>query len=960
MNSFSTGFVILLLVTTLSGVGHALTEQEITQMMGRGTAAGNPASDGSVNDYVGLGAAGGLQSDSVDTDRYPVGSDVKLYKRLHDSIAEGEEFSIEGEAFGKQLQEKSKTEKIILKVEPGDGLVSANWQLSGRRPPNGDQSLKFALFHGTEPGRLTKKIEIGTASSHRIRGLKNNQAYYIRVMGYSGDKTIVSNEVKVMPLALEEQPSALEKSFARKTLTMHDTIETDPLKRELKQFGYDFFKNSLVTAQAAENLPVGGDYILGPGDALTVDVWGSIQARSQVEVDRNGEISIPKVGPVNVWGLNFAQAKEAINKAIGRLYKGYELNITLGRLRTIEVYVVGEVESPGVYSVSSLATVINALSSAGGPSQNGSLRGIKVLKGGKVSQDVDLYNVFLYGDRSNDIRLSNGDTIFVPVIGPVVAVAGELKRPGIYELKDDNTLRHVLEMAGGITAAGFKGRVQVERIQKNGKRVILDYEVKDGAPDGAAAEIPIEDRDMVKVFSVSPLTRQVVKLTGNVVRPGEHQFKPGMKLTDLISGFEAILPDSYLDAATITRVTLPEMHKEVMTFNLGKALNGDSKENISLMEQDVVTVYSRWDMQERPVVSISGQVVSPGTFDYFENMTIRDLIVASGSLKRNAYMDSAELTRVVLENGKARAERVDVNLTKVIEGDPGQNLVLQPDDALIVRGAENWLDAQDRFVVMSGEVKFPGTYSISKGEKLSSVIARAGGYTDKANLKGAKFTRKSVQELQQRRLAEVIEKTEFDILQKQGEVASVASSREELEATKASLDGLMKSVQKLKEKKAEGRVVIRLSSLQDFRESPYDLEAMGGDTLYIPQESKVVNVLGYVYNSTSFVYMPDENISYYLAMAGGGTRDAEEDDMFLVKADGTVISKHQSSFGIRWDQSSHRWTFGGFDSARPDPGDTLVVPQKLERIAWMREIKDITTILSQIALTAGVIVAAGL
>ena len=774
------------------------------------------------------------------------------------------------------------------------------------------------------------------------------------------DKTILSNEEKFIPLAAEDLPSTLEKAFARKTVTMHDTIAADPFKRELKQFGYDFFKNSQATALATDSLPVGADYIVGPGDSLQIDLWGTVQARYQVEVDRNGEISIPKVGVVKVWGLNYAQAKDVINKAIARYFKGYELNVTLGKLRTIQVFVVGEVENPGVYTVSSLATVINALSAAGGPSKNGSLRSIKLLKGGKVSQEIDLYDIFLSGDRSKDIRLESGDTIFVPVIGRVVAVAGEIKRTGIYELKEKTTLSQVLAMAGGITAAGYTGRVQVERIEGNNTRVILDYEPKEGKPAENLNSVLIEDRDMVKVFPVSQVSRQVVKLTGNVVRTGEYQFKEGMRVTDLLPGFAALLPDSYIEAAEITRMALPDQHKEIMSFNLGKALQGDNKENLQLREQDVVHVFSRWDMQEKPTVSISGQVVNPGIFYYYPRMTVRDLIAASGSLKRNAFMESAELTRVVLEDGKARAERVNVNLAKALAGDPGHNLVLQPDDAFIVRGVENWLEASDRFVTLSGEVKFPGAYSISKGEKLSSIIARAGGFTDKAYIKGAKFTRVSVQELQQKRLDEVLAKSEMDIMQKQSEVASLAASKEELEATKASLEALLKSVQKLKEKKAEGRVVLRLASLDEFRNSPYDLEAIGGDTLFVPAQSKVVNVLGYVYNSTSFVYMPDKNITYYLKKAGGTTRDAEEDDMFLVKADGTVVSKQQSSFGIRWDDDSRKWTFGGFDSTRPDPGDTLVVPQKLERIAWMREIKDITSILANVALTAGVLVAAGL
>jgi protein involved in polysaccharide export with SLBB domain len=778
-------------------------------------------------------------------------------------------------------------------------------------------------------------------------------------MGYRKDKTLVSNEQVVLPAATEDLPSPLEKSFSKKTVTMHDPVQADPFRRDLRQFGYEFFKNSLATAQAAENMPVGGEYVLGPGDSLLVDLWGSIQGRYQLEVDRNGEVSIPKVGVVAVSGLKYAHAKDAIDRAVGKYFKGYELNVTLGKLRTIQVFVVGEVQNPGIYTVSSLASVINALSAAGGPSKNGSLRTIRLLKGGKLVHEVDLYDIFLSGDRSRDVHLENGDTIFVPVVGKVVAVAGEVKRAGIYEVKEKTSLSQVLAMAGGITAYGFTGRVQVERIEGNSNRVILDYEPGEGEKGKKLDEVTVEDRDMVKVFPISQIARKLVRLTGNVVRPGEYQFKPGMKVTDLLQGFDSLLPESFLDASEISRMHLPDQQRELVSFNLGKALQGDEKENLPLQEQDIIRVFSRWDMQEKPVVSINGQVINPGTYDYFPNMTIRDLIAAAGSVKRNAFMESAELTRLVTENGRARTERVNVNLTKVLEGDPAYNLVLRPDDTFIVRGVENWLEANDRLVTLEGEVRFPGTYSIAKGEKLSSVIERAGGFTERAYIKGAKFTRKSVQEIQQKRLDEVLEKTEFDILQKQSQTASTAASKEELEATKASLEGLLKSVQKLKTKKAEGRIVIRLASLDQFKGSPYDLEAMGGDKLIIPQESKVVNVLGYVYNSTSFVYMPDKNISYYLKKAGGTTRDAEEDDMFLIKADGTVISKHQSGFGVRWDDDSRKWTFGSFNSTNPDPGDTLVVPQKLERIAWMREIKDITTILSQIALTAGVVLAAG-
>jgi protein involved in polysaccharide export with SLBB domain len=959
------GFVTALILTIFSGQAFALPGEENELNLSGGlsgglSTSGSASSDSSLKEYLNKGGTNEPQQGSTAGRTSSSEVDEQLYKKLQENLLDNQESLPDAEVPVQKVIEKAKKEKIILKAEPGDGLVSLKWQVLGYKQAQGGLPLKFALFYGTESGRLRNKIDLGTDHSFRLRGLKNMQVYYVRVMGTADNKTILSREEKVTPLAMEDQFSELENSFAKKTVMMHDAIEADPFKRELKQFGYDFFKSNQTTASTTDNLMVGADYTIGSGDSLNIDLWGSIQARYLVEVDRNGEISIPKVGMVKVWGLNYTQVKEVINKSVSRYFKDYELNVTLGKLRTIQVFIVGEVVNPGVYTVSSLATTIHALSAVGGPSKNGSLRAIKLLKGGKVTQEIDLYDIFLSGDRSKDIRLENGDTLFVPLIGQIVAVAGEIKRPGIYELKDKTSLPKVLAMAGGITAAGYTGRIQVEKIEGNSTRVILDYEQKNGKPDSKLDNVFMEDRDMVKVFPVSQVVRQVVKLTGNVARPGEYQFKDGMKVADLLPGFPAILPDSYMEAAAITRMALPDQHKEVVSFNLGKALQGDIKENILLREQDIVHVFSRWDMQEKPVVSISGQVVNPGTFDYYPNMTIRDLIAASGSLKRNAFMESAELTRVVLEDGKARAERVTVNLAKALAGDSGHNLVLQQDDAFIVRGVENWLEANNRFITLTGEVKFPGAYSISKGEKLSSVITRAGGFTDKSYLKGAKFTRKSVQELQQKRMDEVLAKSEIDIMQKQSEVASLAASKEELDSTKASLDGLLKSIQKLKEKKAEGRVVIHLTSLDKFKDSPYDLEAMGSDTLDIPQESRVVNVLGYVYNSTSFDYMPNENISYYLKRAGGSTRDAEEGDMFLIKADGTVVSKQQSSFGIRWDDGAGKWSFGGFYSARPDPGDTLVVPQKLERIAWMREIKDITTILSQVAITAGVMIAAGL
>ena len=687
---------------------------------------------------------------------------------------------------------------------------------------------------------------------------------------------------------------------------------------------------------------VGADYILGPGDVVNLTTWGAVNLRQELTVDRNGELMIPKVGPVRVWGLPFDKAKTAVGEAMNRYFRNYEMSLTLGKLRTIQVYVVGEVEAPGNYPVSSLATVINALAAAGGPSNNGSLRGVKVTRGGQVVATVDLYDMLLSGDRNKDVQLQNGDTIFVPVIGPVVAVAGEVRRPAIYELNGRTTIPEVLKMAGGVAASGSLGRIQIERLENNSGRIVLDFVPKAGTLETELESVELKDRDMLKVFPVQAAVRQVVALKGNVQQTGEYQFRPGMRLTDLIPSTQALLPESYLDSVEITRITPPDFRRELITVSLRRALADNQGDNLLLQEQDTVKVFSRWDMEEKPRVAVNGAVVNPGPYDYFPGMSVRDLVTAAGSAKRNAFLDQAELSRIFITGDKAQSNRIQLDLGKALAGDPAHNLPLQSDDVLIVRGVTDWQDATDKFVTLKGEVRFPGVYSLARGEKLSSVIVRAGGYTEKAYLRGARFTRRSVREMQQKRMDEISIKSERDILQKQAALAAVASSKEELEATKAALEGLQRGVAQLRTLRAEGRVVIRLSVLEVLKDSSYDMTLEGGDELEIPLRPSVVTVLGHVYNPNSFVYQAGEDIGWYLDKTGGPVAEAEKSEMYVIRADGTVHSRQQSFFG-------------GFLSSSLDAGDTLVVPQKIERIAWLREIKDWTQILANVALTAGTI-----
>jgi protein involved in polysaccharide export with SLBB domain len=341
-------------------------------------------------------------------------------------------------------------------------------------------------------------------------------------------------------------------------------------------------------------------------------------------------------------------------------------------------------------------------------------------------------------------------------------------------------------------------------------------------------------------------------------------------------------------------------------------------------------------------------------------MRVRDLVVAAGNPRRAAYLKNAEISRIKKTEDSVSSFSITINLEKALADDPEHNIILEPYDELIIRKIPNWAEETDRYVTLKGEVMFPGTYPIFRGEHISSVIDRAGGFTDKAYLRGAKFTRSSVREEQQKRLEEIVARAELQMQTMQSQIAATATSAEELEANRASIEGLRQTLGKLKAAKAEGRVVMHLSEPTSFKGGMYDLELMGGDVLEVPKTPGSVNVLGQVYNPTTFVCEPGQTVSYYLRQAGGPTRDAEKGDMYIIRADGSVFSRQHASFGLSWDDYAKRWSFGGFGGTSLEPGDTLVVPQQLMRTAWMRDIKDITSILSQAAITAGIIIAAGL
>ena len=648
-----------------------------------------------------------------------------------------------------------------------------------------------------------------------------------------------------------EKPSEFEHFIAGKVPL---TVSVD-----IRQFGYDLFRKPPSTFAPVDNIPVGPDYVLGPGDEIRITIWGKIEGQWSVVVDRDGNISLPKVGILGVTGLTFKELKELLHKEFSKYYTGFEMNVSMGLLRTIRVYVVGNAERPGAYTVSSLSTLVNALFEAGGPSKTGTMRDIQVKRNDKTIVHFDMYDLLLKGDKTKDIRLMPEDVIFIPHVGTLVGIAGNVRNPAIYELKGETRLFDLIQMAGGLTSVAFKGRVQVQRIEDHQFRTIFEGDLIE-IEKNPEKNFAIRDGDLVKVFSVVE-TKNTIIITGAVANPGEYGVTPG-----------------------VTKV--------------------------------------------RDVISLSG-----GLLYYASNQ--------------------AEITRIKVTQAGPQTERLSVDLSKAMEDDPKHNVPLEINDYLFVRTVPEW--ELYRTVTISGEVKFPGTYTIKKGERLSSLIERAGGYTDSAYLRGAVFTRERVRELQQRQLDEMVERLERELLGRGAAEVAVALSPEDARITEYEIKQKRDFIDALKGVKAKGRMAIKIDEPEILKKTPYDIELEEGDNLFIPSDPHSVQVIGSVYNQTAFVYDKDKGVSRYIDLAGGYTENADKKRVYVLKADGTAVKPGGGFLGISWSKGSNRWEFGGREL---DPGDTIVVPEKLERIAWMREIKDITQILFQIAVTAGVLIAA--
>lgn len=765
----------------------------------------------------------------------------------------------------------------------------------------------------------------------------------------------------------------------------------------LTRFGSDVFENGTGNAeQLPMDLPVGPDYVVGTGDGLNIDLWGSVSQRLRQTVDREGRIALPDVGTIQVAGRSLAEVQHVVQTALRTQFRELDADVSLSRLRTIRIYVVGDIERPGGYDVSSLSTVLNALYQAGGPTSRGSLRIVKHFRGKQLVEDVDLYDLLLHGVQAGTQHLESGDTILVPPIGSEVTVQGMVRRPGIYELNGEKSLAEVLQLAGGVLPSGTLRHVDVERVEAHEKRTMLRLDIPENNQETvtkALEDFQIQDSDTIKISPILPVTEKSVYLDGHVFRPGKYAYSEGMKITDLIKSYNDLLPEPYGRHAEIIRLKAPTNEPEVLAFNLDdllqkksedlalkpfdtvrifgrfdfeeppvvtvtgevrdpgdhvtngatylrdaiylagnttpdaelddaqvfrrtedgklkvvsvnlqRALAGDARENILLQPTDRVFVHKSLSRVDPPTVMIQGEVARPGTYPLGNNMMASDLVRLAGGLKRSAYAQQADLTRYEIEQGSRVASgHQNVPIDQALAGEPDADIRLRDGDVLTIRQISGWSDI-DATISVQGEVVHPGTFGIQQGERLSDVLARAGGFTNEAYPYGAILQREQVRELEERHRGQLINDVQL-------EEASLKTAPEAMGQWRSTLHNLQSTT-------VTGRLVIHISGdVKRWANTPADIQLRAGDVLYIPKRSNFVLVDGAVYNASAISFRPGRSAMWYLRQAGGPTTTADKKNIFVIRADGSVNGGKHGMF-----------TGGALDSVL-QPGDMVMVPEK--------------------------------
>jgi polysaccharide biosynthesis/export protein len=778
------------------------------------------------------------------------------------------------------------------------------------------------------------------------------------------------------------------------------------------RFGLSVFQRGGENAGVLPmDLPVGPDYVLGPGDGLSIDLWGGVSQRIFRTVDGEGRVVLPEAGPLLVSGKSLAEVQESVQRVLRTQFRDVSADVSLLRLRTVRVYVVGEVAAPGAYDVSSLSTPLNALFAAGGVTARGSLRNIEHYRGKELLENVDAYDLLLHGVRGDLKRIENGDSLRVPPLGPTVTVDGMVRRPAIYELHGEKNLNDVLDLAGGILPAAALRQIEVQRMVAHEKRTTLSLDIAETSDKDALREafekFQIQDGDEIHIFPIAPYNTESVYLEGHVLRPGRYSYRQGMKLTDLVTSYKDMLPEPAEQYAEIVRMTGPENRPVVESFNLaaaiehpetgpklepldtvrifGKydleaapkilvtgevrlagryrvsgqehlrdaiyqaggitpeswlesaqlfrgmpdgttkvfsislraALAGDPLNNILVEPRDHIVVHRQPEKENPASVYVRGEVARPGRYPLASGMRISDLVRSAGGLLRSANPASGDLVHFETVAGAGAAKpsgEQSVNLASALNGETGADILLNDGDVLTVPQQARWIDL-GATVTLRGEVLRPGVYGIEPGERLSSLLRRAGGLLPTAYPPAAVFERPEVKKMQEQTRQDLIQRLEQESTVVKTSITT--SGTEEAALQQAALQQRQRVIDGLRQAPVTGRLVVHIREGQkNFEGSSDDIELRAGDFLEIPKQPGFVLIVGQVYNSNAITYTPEKNAAWYLSRAGGATGLANRHAIFIIRSSGSVTSG-----------SGGMWS-GGVMSSTIGPGDTIVVPER--------------------------------
>ena len=810
--------------------------------------------------------------------------------------------------------------------------------------------------------------------------------------------------------------------------------QVDRRYQNIGRFGASLFDGSSngIREQLPIDMPAGPDYIVGPGDGLNLEIWGSSASqRVQRVVDREGRLSLPEAGLVEVAGKSLAQVQQLVQGALRREFRDVQADVSLARLRTVRVYVVGDVRNPGAYDVSALSTPLNAVLAAGGPSDQGSFRTFKHYRGKQLVQEIDSYDLILNGVRSDIRTLQSGDTVLIPPAGSEVTIEGMVRRPAIYELRGEKNLFQALTLAGGVLPTGTLRHVVVERIQAHQARTMLSLDIPDSADDAATTKalqgFAVLAGDKIRISPILPYSEKTVFLDGHVFRPGKYPYRDGMRVADLIKNYDDLLPEPARQYAEIIRLNPPDFRPVVLSFTLSSVLDKTGAQSPSLQPFDTVRVYSRFDFEDPPTIMVHGEVREPGVHKTNGDLTLRDAIFLAGGLTPNADLGDAQVFR----NYQGKAEFFNVNLSQALAGDAAANLHLMPRDRVFVhkslikvdppsvsirgevatpgrfplapgmtvselvrvagglkRGAYTGQADLQRYdfdgtkpivgshqqldlsavltgsgdialkdgdvltirelngfqdigssVTVRGEVMYAGTYGISSGERLSSVLRRAGGFGPLAYPYAIVFTRENIRMLEEKNRSELVQRIQQEVTAGKNIADSHAAQNQ------AVLLQQSQTITRLQSAPILGRQVIRVSGdINKWANTNDDIVLQKGDGIIVPRKPNFVMVTGQVYNPNALTYAPGKNVKWYIRQAGGVTELGRPKKTFVIRADGSIVSSNSSVF------------LGSVMGYTLRAGDTIVVPERLVGSNTLKNWVDTATVLSSLAIAAKVAV----